>query len=348
LDPLTHALLGGSACLALSRVIPERLNQPKAPEIAVIGALSGLAPDLDIIIRSTSDPLLAWEYHRHFTHSLLFAPIGGLLVGAIYYLLRRRAVPFYSTVLFAITGMLLHGPLDALTSYGTLLYWPFSNERVALNYLSVIDPVYSLVLLTGLAVTLIRKNPYYNLIGLSLSILIIAIGSWQYSRASVVQAHIAEKRGHKIERGEVGPGLGSLLVWRSYYLSQGRLWSDAIRPGLKETLIWQGDSLPAFDVSAAISLLPEDSLLATDLARFDWFSDGYVAEISENELGDFRYGLLPQSATPLWGISFDPDREDLRVETISFYRQRPRAIGPFWRMQLGIEAGGRSLRLDEE
>ena len=39
-----------------------------------IGFLSGLAPDLDIFIRSESDPLLFLEFHRQFTHSLIFIP----------------------------------------------------------------------------------------------------------------------------------------------------------------------------------------------------------------------------------------------------------------------------------
>src|SRR5690606_29471703 len=54
-----------------------------------LGALGGMAPDLDVIIRSASDPLLALEYHRHFTHSLAFIPIGGLLVAAPFLWLAR-------------------------------------------------------------------------------------------------------------------------------------------------------------------------------------------------------------------------------------------------------------------
>jgi len=44
----------------------------------VIGALAGMAPDLDILIRSSSDPLLKLEFHRHFSHSLFFIPVGTL------------------------------------------------------------------------------------------------------------------------------------------------------------------------------------------------------------------------------------------------------------------------------
>jgi len=36
----------------------------------MLGFLSGMAPDLDILIRSSTDPLLSLEYHRQFTHFL--------------------------------------------------------------------------------------------------------------------------------------------------------------------------------------------------------------------------------------------------------------------------------------
>ena len=45
----------------------------------MLGALAGAAPDLDVLIRSETDPLLALQYHRHFTHALLIAPLIGLL-----------------------------------------------------------------------------------------------------------------------------------------------------------------------------------------------------------------------------------------------------------------------------
>ena len=47
---------------------------------AILGCLAGLAPDLDILIRSSSDPLLGLEFHRQFTHSLVFIPFGALIV----------------------------------------------------------------------------------------------------------------------------------------------------------------------------------------------------------------------------------------------------------------------------
>ena len=45
----------------------------------LLGAVGGVLPDADIVIRSSADPLLAIQYHRHFTHALAFIPVGGIV-----------------------------------------------------------------------------------------------------------------------------------------------------------------------------------------------------------------------------------------------------------------------------
>ena len=77
MDPVTHILLGASVgYVALGR----RLGR----NAAGVGALAAFAPDADVFIRSAADPLLAIEYHRGFTHSLAFSPIGAAIVAALW------------------------------------------------------------------------------------------------------------------------------------------------------------------------------------------------------------------------------------------------------------------------
>ena len=68
MDPLSQASIGAAAAQALSR----RTNLRTA---LWVGALGGFLPDADILIRSSEDPLLSLEYHRHFTHALVFIPL---------------------------------------------------------------------------------------------------------------------------------------------------------------------------------------------------------------------------------------------------------------------------------
>ena len=62
--------------------------------------------------------------------------------------LARKALSWRQTYLACLdTGYATHGLLDACTSYGTQLFWPFSDERVAWNNSSIVDPLFTLPIL---------------------------------------------------------------------------------------------------------------------------------------------------------------------------------------------------------
>lgn len=111
----------------------ERGTQGAPAQAGLLGLLCGLAPDLDVLISSSTDPLLPLEYHRQFTHSLIFIPVGGLICALVLYLLfaRHRSLSFGATYLYCTLGYATHALLDSCTTYGTLLLWPFSDMRVA-------------------------------------------------------------------------------------------------------------------------------------------------------------------------------------------------------------------------
>jgi len=154
LDPLTQGALGAALPQALS-------NNKKLWLIGLLGFLSGMAPDLDIFIRSQEDPLLFLEYHRQFTHSLIFIPFGGLICATILYWLigKRNQLTFGETWVYCTLGYATHGLLDACTSYGTLLLWPFSNERLTWNNISIIDPLFTIPIL-GLIVATAKTSKF--------------------------------------------------------------------------------------------------------------------------------------------------------------------------------------------
>ncbi|MEM6581360.1 MAG: metal-dependent hydrolase, partial [Pseudomonadota bacterium] len=77
MDPITQGTLGA--------VLPSGSARKRTQIITagLLGFLAGMTPDLDVFIRSSEDPLLFLEYHRHFTHSLIFIPIGGFISSLI-------------------------------------------------------------------------------------------------------------------------------------------------------------------------------------------------------------------------------------------------------------------------
>ena len=76
MDILTHGLLGGTLAQSCSK-------KGETRAATTVGFLAALLADTDALIRSSTDPLLTLEYHRQFTHSLIFIPAGALLVALI-------------------------------------------------------------------------------------------------------------------------------------------------------------------------------------------------------------------------------------------------------------------------
>jgi inner membrane protein len=303
MDPITHALAGG----ALGRLAGARLgNRAWLP-----GAIGGLAPDLDTLIRSGADPLMWVEYHRHFTHALAFIPVGGA-VAALPWLLRRKGRADALPALAAATaGYATHGPLDAATTYGTLLFWPLSQARVALSYISIIDPVFTLLLVAGAAFALVYRAAWPAGAALLACVLYIGAGGVQRERALDAQRRIAEARGQVPLRGDAFPTIANNLVWRSLYQAGDSLHSDRLRVPWRGQATWApGPSMPLLREEHLPAAVAGDGRMRSDFQRFRWFSAGWLAASPTDPtlIGDARYSLATGAYDPVWGIRFHPGR----------------------------------------
>lgn len=306
MDLFTQGLLGSSMAQSGAKHEETRIA-------AGIGFFAGVIADADILIQSENDPLLNIEFHRHFTHSIFFVPLGALVASAILWLFLRKRLPFKRIYLFAFLGYCLSGVLDAFTSYGTHLFWPLTDSRTALNIISVIDPVFTLILLVAVIFAFKKYTPNAARIGLLFAGIYLSFGSMQLQRVEQVAETLAAERGHHIERLVAKPTLGNLVLWRSIYQSDGHLHVDAIRIGpFSDARVYPGDSVELFDLARDMHDLPAASILAGDIERFTMFSDGLVALWPEQSevLVDVRYSNLPMTLSPLWGIEMDITQPD--------------------------------------
>jgi inner membrane protein len=284
-----------------------------------------MLPDVDRAIHSPNDPLLHIEFHRHFTHALAFIPIGGVVAALPWMLWPALRAHGRLFLLAATLGYATHGLLDASTTYGTLLLWPFSNQRFAFNWISIVDPVFTLVLLVGLVVAWRgRGGRRAAVIALVAGVGYLALGAWQRDRAIDVQRRIAHSRGHSPARATVFPGFANQLVWRSLYETEGTLVMDRIR------VPWIG--APTWSPGTAVARVDERDLhevegtstrLHRDFERFAWFADGWVARsaVDPSVIGDARYSLSTERFEPVWGIRFTP-RQQPPIEWVDYSRGR--------------------------
>lgn len=302
MDPLTHAAVGAAMAQA---VAPSR----DVRVATVIGAIAGMAADLDTLVGSATDPLVALEVHRHVTHALVFVPVGAAIVALLAWPLARRWLSARRLYAYACLGLAPSGLLDACTSYGTHLFWPFSREPVAWNLIAIVDPVFTLSLLVPLVVGWTRRRRTPGRVGIALASAYLMLGFVQHERAEAAALANARSRGHSPARVLVKPTLGNLLLWRSLYVSDGRLQADAIRLGPPgASFVRKGASAPLFDPARDLAWAAPDARARRDAERFVALSQGFAVRHPEhtNLVGDGRYAMLPHRIAPLWGIEFDP------------------------------------------
>jgi inner membrane protein len=302
MDPLSQACLGASLSQSFAQ------NKTSQRGAMVIGALAGMAPDLDVLIRSTEDPMLFLEFHRQFTHSLFFIPFGALLCALLFYFVIKlkwfkSELTFLQIYLFSFLGYATHGLLDACTSYGTQLFWPFSNVRIAWNTVSIIDPLFTLPVIAFVLLALFKKNVHYARMGFAYAVIYLSLGLIQHNRAEQALFALASERGHVVERSNVKPSFGNRHLWKMIYESNGRYYVDAVKLLIEKEYI-TGDSIKKLDIKRDFPWLPEDSQQAIDIERFRWFSDDFLAVSKDDEklIVDMRYSFLPNSIKPMWGI----------------------------------------------
>lgn len=210
MDPLTHAASGAVAMLALPSRPMTRLAIPLA-------ALACASPDIDLAFIHT--PLEFLLLHRGITHSFAFAPFFALLLALIGWPLWRKATPlawkFWQVWLLCAAMLMLHIWLDVCTTYGTMVFLPFSHYRVRLNSIYMIDLAITLPLLW--AICFWRKKPRLQAATLIWIFFLpgigIALNHWH--KAQTLAAFQAE--GKQIEDLAILPDAFAPLFWRAIY-----------------------------------------------------------------------------------------------------------------------------------
>jgi len=145
MDPVTHAAAG----LLLSQVLPG----PSRAWSTLAGLAFAFLPDIDYFL-VYGDRLAFIRHHRGFTHSLWALPLFALLGAGL-----GRALggpPWFLPIFFLGLAVLAsHLLLDLATSYGTKILFPFSRKRFSLDWLFIIDPFLTGLLLAGAAAALV-------------------------------------------------------------------------------------------------------------------------------------------------------------------------------------------------
>lgn len=350
MDPVTHALVGAAVAGSAARNADSHPPDPRSTDprntdlhptdprrtnvrrAMLVGGVSALLPDLDVLLQKSSDPLFQLELHRQFSHALTMFVLFAAGVAFALSRVSPTRLPFAPTFVASLLGLISAGLLDACTSYGTKLFWPWSSHRFAFNVVPVVDPLFTITLLV-LTVTAWRKaEKAWRFAPLGLLALYLCHGSLQHTRAH--GALTAELQARNIEPVSIviKPTLGNQILWRAVYLDGETLQAVAVRTGHRVSLMF-GESRPLWRLPEKL----KGTRVYSDLERFSRLSEHYLVSHPKDPrvIGDARYAMLATSLTPLWGLQFDTAKPELPARFVTFRDSSREVRDEFWRQLTG-------------
>lgn len=168
MDSLSQIVLGAAVSNAV-------LGKKIGNKSIIYGAIIGTLPDLDVwIAKFFYDPITQIEVHRGLSHAILFYLVISFIIGfLIYKIEKKQFVTYKESFLTSFLILLTHSLLDAFTTWGTQILWPFYG-KIAIKSIFVIDPLYTIPFLCCLffSITKAKNNPkryFWNNTGLLIS-----------------------------------------------------------------------------------------------------------------------------------------------------------------------------------
>lgn len=285
MDSLTQIVLG-AACgeAALGKKIGNKA--------LLFGAIGGTIPDLDVFVGNMiyDNQIDAMLFHRGFMHSIFFAILAAFFFGWLIHKLYDNGKRKGTTTrkdwnwLFFLS-IFTHPILDCFTAYGTQLFAPFSDYRVAFSNISVADPSYTLPFLLCLIVMMFfnRKNPTRRLwlklsFGISSAYMLFTIGNKLYIN-SLFKKTLAEK-GIEYQRYNTQTSIFNNILWygiaetdTDYHVGYYSLFDT-------KAIFTDWETIPK-----SHNLIPATN---PDLAKLNWFSDDYY-NLKQNDDESYSY-----------------------------------------------------------
>lgn len=297
MDSITQVVLG-AACgeVALGKKIGNKAM--------LFGAIGGTIPDLDVLIGNWlyGNEIDQLAFHRGFMHSIVFACIAALVLGFILYELynsgrRKNTTNLKDWVWLFFLSIFTHPILDSFTPYGTQLFLPFTDYRVALNNISVADPFYTIPFLFCLIVTLFFKRTNLRRIKWAKAGIYISSAYMLFTLGNKIYMNSVFKKSFKkadisYSRFSAQPTILNNFLWYSvaetdsnYHLTFYSLFDDS---SYAENIITLAKNHTLVDIEHP------------DIQVLRWFSNDYFNLQKNDSTGqiiykDLRYPLLREN-----------------------------------------------------
>jgi len=294
MDSLTQIILGAACGEAV-------LGKKIGNKALFFGAIGGTIPDLDVFIGPLiyGNEIQAMAFHRGFMHSVIFSIFGAFAFGWLTHRLynkgkREGTTKLKDWRLLFFWSIFTHPVLDCFTPYGTQLFYPFLDYRVAFNTISVVDPLYTIPFLVSLIVLLFygrgsKKRRLWLKMGIGISSLYMTFTFFNKLYVDSVYESSLKNSQIVYHRFQTQPTLFNNVLWYGV---------------VETTSFYYVGFYSIFDKKATIdkwikiekqqNLIPMND---ENLAKLAWFSNNYytiesIEKSNEFIYKDLRYPLL--------------------------------------------------------
>ena len=324
MDSITQIVLG-AACgeIALGKKIGNKA--------ILFGAIGGTIPDLDVLIGSLYYPneIDSLAFHRGFMHSIIFAILGAFLFGFIsskaydYGPLRKGTTNLKDWIWLFFLSIFTHPILDSFTPYGTQLFLPFSDHRVAFNNIAVADPLYTLPFLLCIIIAMFfnRKNPTRR--------------RWTKAGLYLSSAYMIFTIGNKLHVNHI--------FKKSFQKANINYSKFSAQPTILNNILWYAVAETDTDYKVTFYSIFDKNTRSTnfinipknhtlvdinhpDIKTLRWFSNEFytLSSLNNNQViyKDLRYPLLDQKDSTSSLFSFELIKEKKRWNTKSLSEER--------------------------
>ena len=195
-------------------------------------------------------------------------------------------------------GFLTHILLDCFTTYGTQIFAPFSNMRVAWGTISVADPLYTVPFLICLLIAARfaradRRRAVWNGVGIGLSSAYLLLTVVHYNRVSRTFTDALAKQDIAYKRFFITPTIFNNVLWNGV-VDAGEVYLLAQHSFYDEVPVTFTPVAKGFDLLHNIDTDPT-------LATLRWFSAGYLNAVRRDDgqlqVNDLRFGTFSGEAT---------------------------------------------------
>ena len=292
MDSVSQFVLGASMGEA---VLGKRIGN----KALIWGGIAGTIPDLDVIASPFMSEVDSLAFHRGISHSISFAIVGALFFGWLLYLLYRNrkyegdAVSLWPWQWMFFLAFITHSLLDCFTMYGTQLFAPFTDYRVAFSSISVADPLYTLPFLVCLVIVALfkrsnNKRLLWNYIGLGWSCLYLLFTVCNKMYVNTVFEEEIEKQGLVCDRYILGPTILNNVLWSATIENK-----DAFYQG--QYSLFDSSPIQFHRIEKNHTLVDQTEYDRT-ISVLKWFTAGYYNIIRRSDgrlqINDLRYGTF--------------------------------------------------------